>query len=85
MLHGDDIQSFFSTHWAKIAIVHLYGVAKNHYHGALDELPEELIVAEMRLLAKFNGIVSLEVFSYAHLDASLKFMEKWWNHRPESI
>lgn len=85
MLHGDDIQSFFSTHWAKIAIVHLYGVAKNHYHGALDELPEELIVAEMRLLAKFNGIVSLEVFSYAHLDASLKFMEKWWNHQPKSI
>jgi hypothetical protein len=33
-----------------------------------------------RLLANFDGIVSMEVFSYAHLDASLKFMEKCWNH-----
>jgi sugar phosphate isomerase/epimerase len=83
MLHGDDIQTFFNTYRAKIAIIHLYGVAKNHYHGALDQLPEELMVAKMRLLAKFNGIVSLEVFSYAHLDASLKFMEKCWNNQPK--
>jgi len=39
----------------------------------------------MRLLEKFNGIVSLEVFSYAHLDASLKFMEKCWGHHQKEI
>ncbi len=83
MLQGDDIQSFFNTYRAKIAIIHLYGITKNHYHGALDQLPEELMAAKMRLLAKFNGIVSLEVFSYAHLEASLIFMEKWWNNQPK--
>ena len=81
ILHGDDIEKFFNTYSAKTAIIHLYGVAQNHFHGALDQLPEKLIIPTTRLLQKFNGIVSLEVFSYAHLAASLKFMEKCWNHR----
>jgi len=83
MLHGDDIQKFFKTHSARIAIIHLYGVEKNHFHGGLDRLPEKLILPTLRLLAKFKGIVSLEVFSYAHLDASLKLMESCWNHQQE--
>jgi sugar phosphate isomerase/epimerase len=82
ILHGDDIENFFNTYLAKTAIIHLYGVAENHFHGALDQLPEKLMAPIMRLLAKFNGIVSMEVFSYAHLDASLKFIEKCWSQRP---
>ena len=85
ILHGDDIEKFFTTYSAKTAIIHLYGVAKNHFHGALDQLSENLMTPIMRLLAKFNGIVSLEVFSYTHLDASLKFMEKCWRHRQKEI
>ena len=81
ILHGDDIEKFFTTYSAKTAIIHLYGVQNNHFHGALDQLSEKLVAPTMRLLARFNGIVSMEVFSYAHLDASLKFMEKCWNHQ----
>jgi sugar phosphate isomerase/epimerase len=80
ILHGDDNEKFFNTYSAKIAIIHLYGVAKNHFHGPLDQLPEKLMAPITRLLANFDGIVSMEVFSYAHLDASLKFMEKCGNH-----
>ena len=81
ILHGDDIEKFFNTHSAKTAIIHLYGVAKNHFHGALDQLPEKLMAPIMRLLAQFNGIVSMEVFSYTDLDASLKFMEQCWSRQ----
>ncbi len=81
ILHGDDIEKFFNTYSAKIAIIHLYGVAKNHFHGALDQLPEKRMASIMKLLAKFNEVVSLEVFSYAHLDASLKFMDTCWRHQ----
>jgi sugar phosphate isomerase/epimerase len=42
ILHGDDIEKFFNTYSAKTAIIHLYGAAKNHFHGALDQLPEKL-------------------------------------------
>ena len=81
ILHGDDLEKFFNTHSAKTAIIHLYGVAENHFHGPLDQLPEKFMSPIMRLLADFNGIVSLEVFSYTDLDVSLKFMEKCWNHQ----
>ena len=85
ILHGDDIQRFFNTHSARIAIIHLYGVEKNGFHGALDNLPEKLILSALKLLVKFKGIVSLEVFSYAHLDLSLKLMERCCNHQWKKI
>ncbi|MEJ2222911.1 MAG: cobamide remodeling phosphodiesterase CbiR, partial [Desulfobacterales bacterium] len=50
ILHGDDIEKIFNTYSAKTAIIHLYGVAQNHFHGALDQLPEKLIIPTMRLL-----------------------------------
>jgi sugar phosphate isomerase/epimerase len=78
MLQGDDLHMFFNTYAAKTAIIHLYGVENNHFHHALDKLPEKSMMTITKLLAKFNGIVSLEVFSHAHLEASLKFLEKYW-------
>ena len=81
ILQGDDIDTFFKTYAAKTAIVHLYGVAENHFHFALDRLPEKLLPPIMGLLANFKGTVSMEVFSYADLDASLKFMENCWGHQ----
>ena len=80
ILHGDDLQTFFNTYSAKITIIHLYGVEQNHYHGPLDQLSKKFIGPTMNLLAEFQGAVSLEVFSFAHLEASLKFLETHWHH-----
>jgi sugar phosphate isomerase/epimerase len=85
ILHGDDIEKFFNTYAAKTAIIHLYGVQDNHFHGALDQLSEKSMISITRLLAKFNGMVSLEVFSHAHLEASLKFLEKYWRDQQKGI
>ncbi len=81
ILRGDDLQTFFKTYAAHITIIHLYGVAQNHYHGPLDRLSKKLIAPTMNLLAEFQGEVSLEVFSFAHLEASLKFMDTHWQHQ----
>ena len=81
ILHGDDLQTFFNTYSANITIIHLYGVAQNHYHGPLDQLANKFIAPIMNLLAQFKGEVSLEVFSLAHLEASLTFMEKHWHYQ----
>ena len=81
ILQGDDIDTFLKTYSAKTAIIHIYGVAENHFHMALDRLPEKLLAPLMGLLANFKGPVSMEVFSYADLNASLKFMEKCWGHQ----
>ncbi|MGD9080537.1 MAG: cobamide remodeling phosphodiesterase CbiR [Desulfobacterales bacterium] len=85
ILHGDDIEKFFNAYSAKTAIIHLYGVAQDHFHGALDQLSENLITPIMKLLAKFQGMVSMEVFSHAHLEASLKFLEKSWLDQQKEI
>ncbi|MBW2434066.1 MAG: sugar phosphate isomerase/epimerase [Deltaproteobacteria bacterium] len=85
ILHGDDLHTFFNTYTAQTTIIHLYGVEQNHFHGPLDRLPEKFIVPTMSLLAKYSGTVSLEVFSYSHLDASLKFMETCWNHHQKGV
>ncbi len=79
ILHGDDIEKFFNIYATKTAIIHLYGVQNNHFHGALDELSDKSMISITRLLAKFGGMVSLEVFSHAHLEASLKILEKYWD------
>jgi sugar phosphate isomerase/epimerase len=78
MLHGDDIQLFFNTYQAKIAIIHLYSIATNHYHEALDQLPAELFEPVLSILKNFTGIVSLEIFSFEDLRSSLKFLENHW-------
>jgi sugar phosphate isomerase/epimerase len=39
----------------------------------------------IRSLEKFDGVVSLEVFAYEHLDASLKFLEKCWNNQQKMV
>ena len=85
ILHGDDIEKIFNTYSAKTAIIHLYGVQTNHFHVALDQLPVKSMISITSLLAKFIGMVSLEVFSHAHLEASLKFLEKYWNLQQKKI
>ena len=85
ILHGDDVQTFFNTYSSQIAIIHLYGVETDHFHYALDHFSGKLMTPIMRSLEKFAGVVSLEVFAYGHLDASLKFLEKCWDHQQKEI
>jgi sugar phosphate isomerase/epimerase len=81
ILHGDDLQTFFDTYSANTTVIHLYGVEQNHYHGPLDRLSEKFIAPTLNVLAEFQGEVSLEVFSFAHLEASLTFLETHWHHQ----
>ena len=85
MLQGDEVQTFFNTYSNKISIIHLYGVETDHFHCALDHFPEKLMNPIMKSLEKFDGVVSLEVFAYEHLDASLKFLEKCWNNQQKMV
>lgn len=80
VLQNGEIQTFFNTYCDKIAIIHLYGVETDHFHCALDHFSQKLMTPIMKSLEKFYGVVSLEVFAYDPLDASLKFLEKCWSH-----
>ena len=75
ILHGRDVEKTFAEFKDKAAIIHLHGVRDGKDHLGLDRLPHDLGAALTRILPAFKGIVSLEVFSFNHLSASLNWME----------
>ena len=78
LYHGYDATDAFNRYFSKIPVMHLHGVEKNQDHVSLDRLSEKRFHPIMEILKRFAGVVSLEVFSFDDLNASLKFLEQCW-------
>jgi sugar phosphate isomerase/epimerase len=78
MFHGYDIKSAFSNYGAKTAMIHLHGFMNNRDHLDLNTLSDDNIEPLLWILRHFTKTVSLEVFSFEDLQASLAFLEKHW-------
>jgi len=83
MVYGFDMETVFNRYCHRTSIIHLHGVENHKDHLSLDRLSKKKLVIIMEILKRFNGVVSLEVFSYPHLKDSLTFLEKLWYNRPE--
>lgn len=79
IIYGADVQSVFNKGFDNISMVHLHGVNGSKDHSTLDRLPLKLLDPVIGKLKQFNGTVSLEVFNFKHLNASLTFLEQRWN------
>ncbi len=73
--YGFDAKSVFERYFSRISIIHLHGVKDGKDHIALDNLSSEHGRIAMDILKKFNGFVSLEIFSYQDLLRSLAYLE----------
>jgi sugar phosphate isomerase/epimerase len=80
IIHKYDIQRFYSRNSDRISIIHLYGVDQNYYHRGLNQLTPEFLDPVLGMLNKFKGSVSLEVFSFEDLKASLEILENHWEN-----
>jgi sugar phosphate isomerase/epimerase len=69
--YGFDLQKTIAQFSCRIGIFHLHGVSNGRDHCALDQLPVDIRAGLAKQLEKFHGSVSLEVFSYPELAASL--------------
>jgi sugar phosphate isomerase/epimerase len=78
MLHGYDIKSAYSACASKTAMIHLHGFRDNRDHLDLSTLSDDHIEPVFWILRQFTQTVSLEVFSFDQLQASLAFLEKHW-------
>ncbi len=78
MLQKIDPYDFFNKHINRISIIHLHGVEKGKDHISLSRLGKNDMETVLKILKKFTGIVSMEVFAYDNLDTSLKFLESSW-------
>lgn len=78
MSFGFDPEAVFDKHKNRTPILHLHGVDNQKDHLPLDRLTNENAETVIRMLQQYEGVVSLEVFSFDHLKASLNFLD---NHR----
>ncbi len=73
---GEDLRSVFNQYAARITILHLHGAADDQDHLALNRLTKPQIHGLMHVLSGFDGVVAVEVFSFARLQASLDLLAK---------
>lgn len=78
ILYGFDMDAVFNRYHKTISIIHLHGANERRDHEALDFLSKSNLKTILRMLKRFKGIVSIEVFSYNHLNTSLKYLESIW-------
>lgn len=72
------IGPFFDRYERRLPIIHLHGVDETKDHLSLDRLPADTLTAIVRMLRRYDGTVSLEVFSFDHLRSSLATLEHCW-------
>lgn len=75
-LQGGDLETFLTTYGKRIAIGHLHGLRGDQDHVALSGLPTEYRRILATWLGEFTGTVSLEVFAYEPLRASLACLDE---------
>jgi sugar phosphate isomerase/epimerase len=79
MVYEFNLIEVFNTYRANTAVLHLHGIENGRDHTALDRLAEPYASTVLRILKRFTGVVSLEVFSFENLRSSLKFIETRWD------
>ena len=76
LLHGREPAEVMRRFASRISILHLHGVAAGRDHLALDRLRPSAAEDVLKVLSGFKGIVSLEVFNFDDLAASLNWLEE---------
>jgi len=80
ILQNVQLLEVFERYHDNITMLHLHGVENGKDHRPLSYLSESNWKALARILMKYNGVVSIEVFSFDHLKASLEVFENSWNN-----
>jgi len=78
MVYEYDVLEVFNKYASKTSVLHLHGVENGCDHTTLERLSDKLFKTVRRVLNKFSGVVSVEVFSFENLDSSLKYLENQW-------
>jgi sugar phosphate isomerase/epimerase len=79
MVHEADVATFFDRWKERITVAHLHGVNRAEDHLALDNLSSDRMVKAMEILRQFRGVVSLEVFAFQALNASMTCLIDQWS------
>lgn len=78
LLAGENLQDYASKYLERATIVHLHGVCDGRDHKSLALVDAGMLSDWLRLLREYTGVVSIEVFSFEKLEASLSALETIW-------
>jgi len=78
LLKGFDLRSHLDRYLAATSIIHLHGLQDGVDHLGIDKLSEETLDLILSYLHHFQGILSIEVFSFDDLKNSLQVLEERW-------
>lgn len=78
-LNNIDAESLYHQYARQVDILHVHGVKNSRDHLSLDRLSKTMRDVLMRILQDYGKVVSIEVFNYDDLAASLYFLEQSWN------
>lgn len=79
MVRGADLAIFFDRWEKRITVAHLHGVDGAQDHLPLNRLSPSHMEKVMGVLKRFRGVVSLELFSFEALNASMKHLLDQWS------
>ena len=79
MARGADVATFYERWEKRITVAHLHGVDGAQDHLPLNRLSPAHMEKVMGVLKRFNGVVSLEVFSAPALNASMAHLLSQWH------
>jgi sugar phosphate isomerase/epimerase len=75
IIYEFNMKDVFDKYHDNTSIIHLHGACDGRDHRALDLLEKSDFKTILEILNQFKGTVSIEVFSYEHLIASLNLLE----------
>ena len=75
-LQGGALEAFLTDFGDRIAIAHLHGLRDGRDHAPLTALPKAYHAPLAAWLGRFQGTVSLEVFGFEALEASLFHLDR---------
>jgi len=76
--YGQDLQNFFEKYLMATSIIHLHGFENGVDHLGIHTIEDTKMELILSCLRTFQGIVSIEVFSFDDLYRSLKVFEEKW-------
>ncbi len=76
IVNHECIETTYHRFAGQTTMIHLHGVHNGKDHLALDVFDQRRLDKIFSILKRFTGTVSVEVFSYNHLMASLAVLEK---------
>lgn len=79
MVHEVDMTTFFNRWKERTTVAHLHGVDRAKDHLPLNRLSSDRMVKVLEILRQFSGVISLEVFSFQALNASMAVLLDHWS------